>query len=295
MATKKTPKNNTPIDQRETFVSIQKNFAESSISIEEQLQTLADLQKADTAIDKIVQLRGELPLEVASLQEEIEDINRKIAMLEQEVEEFTASVAANKNNMVECSDQIAKYREHIDNITNSREYDSLQKEIENQELLYRIAEKRIGEAREAVAERRAEIENLKDRKAVKDADLEAKNQELATIVESTAKEEEALRANRDACAAKIDERTMNAYEKVRGSYVNQLAVVPLYKSVAKASAAAEETSRRREKDTDVRYACGGCMNIVPSQRVIEVEESKKIIICEYCGRILVKPALFGEE
>lgn len=295
MATKKTQKVEAPIDQRETFVSIQKNFAESPISIEEQLQTLADLQKADTAIDKILQLRGELPLEVATLKEELDELSSRISELEHEVADFTASIAANKNNMAECSAQIAKYNEYINNITNSREYDSLLKEIENQDLLCKIAEKRIAEAKLAIDERKGEIENLKDRKAVKDADLEAKEQELSTIVEATAKEEEALVANREACAAKIDARTMNAYEKVRNSYVNHLAVVPLYKSIAKPSAAVDVTERRREKEGEVRYACGGCMNIVPPQRVIEVGNAKKIIICEYCGRILVKPQLFGEE
>lgn len=267
MATKKVQKVETPIDQRETFVSIQKNFAESSISIEEQLRTLYALQQADTKIDKIVQLRGELPLEVNALEEEIAEISEKIAAAEAEIAEFTASIAANKNNAAECSAQIAKYKDQLDNITNSREYDSLQKEIENQQLLFQIAEKRIGEAKEEISVRKSDISYFQDRKAVKAADLAAKNAELSTIVESTAKEEEALRAERDACAAKIDARTMNAYEKVRNSYVNHLAVAPVYG----------------------KNACGGCMNTVPPQRVIEISSNKKIIICEYCGRILVNP------
>ena len=271
MATKKAQKVVTPIDQRETFVSIQKNFAESSISIEDQLRTLYALQQADTKIDKIMQLRGELPLEVEALEQEVAEINAKIEKNEAEIAEFTSSIAANKNNAAECASQLAKYREHLDNITNSREYDSLQKEIENQDLLLQIAEKRIGEAKEEIAARKNEIARLQDRKAVKNADLEAKNAELATIVESTAKEEAELRKDRDACAAKIDERTMNAYEKVRNSYVNHLAVVPLYGN----------------------NACGGCMNTVPPQRIIEVSSNKKIIICEYCGRILVNPESHG--
>ena len=140
MATKKAQKVVTPIDQRETFVSIQKNFAESSISIEDQLRTLYALQQADTKIDKIMQLRGELPLEVEALEQEVAEINAKIEKNEAEIAEFTSSIAANKNNAAECASQLAKYREHLDNITNSREYDSLQKEIENQDLLLQIAE-----------------------------------------------------------------------------------------------------------------------------------------------------------
>ena len=151
MATKKAQKVVTPIDQRETFVSIQKNFAESSISIEDQLRTLYALQQADTKIDKIMQLRGELPLEVEALEQEVAEINAKIEKNEAEIAEFTSSIAANKNNAAECASQLAKYREHLDNITNSREYDSLQKEIENQDLLLQIAEKRIGEAKEEIA------------------------------------------------------------------------------------------------------------------------------------------------
>ena len=128
MATKKAQKVVTPIDQRETFVSIQKNFAESSISIEDQLRTLYALQQADTKIDKIMQLRGELPLEVEALEQEVAEINAKIEKNEAEIAEFTSSIAANKNNAAECASQLAKYREHLDNITNSREYDSINKE-----------------------------------------------------------------------------------------------------------------------------------------------------------------------
>ncbi len=267
MATKKTQKIEAPIDQRETFVSIQKNLAEAASGVRDQLKTLYALQQADTRIDKILQLRGELPLEVESLEEELATIADRIAALEAEILEYTSSMTANKNNIAECEAQIAKYREHLDNITNSREYDSLQKEIENQDLLRQIAEKRIGEAREEIMARKHEIAGLQERQAVKNNDLDAKNAELATIVESTAKEEEALVAERDACAAKIDPRTMVAYDKVRNSYVNHLAVVPLYNG----------------------NACGGCMSTVPPQTVIEVSSNKKVIICEYCGRILVNP------
>lgn len=267
MATKKVQKVVTPIDQRETFVSIQKNFTESELSIEEQLRILYALQQADTKIDKIIQLRGELPLEVEALEGEIAEIDAKIAKHEAEVAEFTASVAANKNAALEYGQQLDKYKEHLEHITNSREYDSLQKEIENHGIMLQIAEKRIGEAKEEMFKLKGEIARLQDRKNVKNADLDAKKAELATIVESTAQEEAALQKERDAYAAKVDPRTMNAYDKVRNSYANHLAVVSLYQG----------------------NACGGCMNTVPPQRAIEIASGKKIVICENCGRILVSP------
>ena len=132
---KKTKKIETPIDQRETFVSIQKNFADSDLSVAEKLKTLYVLQQADTAIDKIYQLRGELPMEVEQLETEIAELNAKAGRVAELIEEYTKAVAENKNEIVDCDAQIEKYKSQIDNISNSREYDSLNKEIENQGLL----------------------------------------------------------------------------------------------------------------------------------------------------------------
>ena len=160
---KKTKKFDTPIDQRETFVSIQKSFADSDLSVSEKLQTLYALQQADTAIDKILQLRGELPMEVEQLETEIADLKAKATRLAEMVEEFNAFINANKINMAECDDQIAKYKAQIENVSNSREYDSLNKEIENQGLLRQIAEKHIGEAKERIFERRTTLRSLRRR------------------------------------------------------------------------------------------------------------------------------------
>ena len=264
---KKTKKFETPIDQRETFVSIQKSFADSDLSVAEKLKTLYVLQQADTEIDKILQLRGELPVEVENLENEIADLNVKAARISEHIEEMTKFISENKLNITECDAQIEKYKSQLENISNSREYDSLNKEIENQGLLRQIAEKHIGEAKERIFEKKNDLEIVKEKIAVRNDDLAAKKQELETIVESTSKEEARLRANRDACAAKIDARTMSAYDRIRQSCNNHLAVVSVFNG----------------------DSCGGCFNTIAPQRLIDIASNKKMIICEHCGRILVNP------
>ena len=264
---KKTKKIETPIDQRETFVSIQKSFADSDLSVSEKLKTLYILQQADTEIDKILQLRGELPLEVEQLEEEIADLKAKSTRISEQIEEMTKFIAENKLNITECDAQIEKYKGQLDNISNSREYDSLNKEIENQGLLRQIAEKHIGEAKERIFDKKNDLEVVKEKINVRSEDLAAKKEELATIVEATSKDEERLRANREACAAKIDARTMSAYDRIRESCNNHLAVVSVFNG----------------------DSCGGCFNTIAPQRLIDIASNKKMIICEHCGRILVNP------
>ena len=264
---KKTKKFETPIDQRETFVSIQKNFADSDLTVAEKLKTLYVLQQADTEIDKILQLRGELPIEVEHLENEIADLELKVARISEHIEEMTKYIAENKLNITECDAQIEKYKGQLDNISNSREYDSLNKEIENQGLLRQIAEKHIGEAKERIFEKKNDLEIIKEKIAVRNDDLAAKKQELETIVEATSKEEARLRANRDECAAKIDARTMSAYDRIRESCNNHLAVVSVFNG----------------------DSCGGCFNTIAPQRLIDIASNRKMIICEHCGRILVNP------
>ena len=144
---KKTKKFDTPIDQRETFVSIQKSFADSDLSVGEKLQTLYALQQADTAIDKILQLRGELPMEVEQLENEIADLKAKATRISEIIDEYTKAITENKHNITECDAQIEKYKSQLENIANSREYDSLNKEIENQGYVRQIAEKNIHETK----------------------------------------------------------------------------------------------------------------------------------------------------
>lgn len=272
MATKKIKKVETPIDQRETFVSIQKNFADSELSVEEKLKTLYSLQKADTEIDKILQLRGELPEEVAALEEELSGMKAKASNVNDNIEGLNTAIANAKENILECDAQIAKYQKQLENITNSREFDSINKEIENQGYLKSIAEKNIKEAKEKISDYKIALEGIKENIEIRTEDLKAKKEELDNIVESTAKEEKKLRALRNACAEKIDVRTMSAYDRIRESVHNHLAVVTVYNN----------------------NSCGGCFNTIIPQRIVDINSNKKLIICEHCGRIIVNSD-FDEE
>ena len=256
-----------PIDNRETFVSLQKSFADSDMPVEEKLKTLYQLQAADSEIDKIIQLRGELPAEVAALEEEISTLKERSAALSALVDQLNRNIADAKLSISEHESIIEKYQRQLETITNSREYDSLNKEIENQELLRQIEEKTIGDTRFEISNKKAEQDELKDRLAIRMEDLKAKKGELENIVEETAKEEQVLRARREECAAKIDARTMSAYERIRESVHNHLAVVGIYNG----------------------DSCGGCFNTITPQRRVEIASNRKLIICEHCGRIIINP------
>jgi len=266
-STKKIKTVETPIDQRETFVSLQKSFADSELSVAEKLKTLYALQEADSEIDKIFQLRGELPAEVESLENEIADLKMKSAALAAEIEQYQKNIGEYKLEIAEHESTIEKYRRQLETISNSREYDSLNKEIENQMLLLQINEKNIMDTRYEITGKKTEQDDLKDHILIRTQDLKAKKEELENIVESTSKEEAVLREKREACAAKIDERTMSAYERIRESVHNHLAVVTVYNG----------------------DSCGGCFNTITPQRRVEVASGTKLIICEHCGRIIINP------
>ncbi|MBP5549447.1 MAG: hypothetical protein K6E44_06995 [Bacteroidales bacterium] len=267
MATKKTKKVATPVDQRETFVSIQKNFADSDISVEEKLKILYELQKADVAIDKIISRRGELPEEVKALEEEIAVLKAKISKLNELNAGLNLSIAENKEKAVASEDAAEKYRAQLNQIQNSREYDSIEKEIENLDLEKQIANKFVGEAKMKIAENKAAIEEIEQKIDVRNEDLRIKKEELDNIAKTTAAEESTLKTKRDALAEKIDERTMSAYERIRASVHNHLAVVSVFNE----------------------NACGGCFNTIIPQRLIDIASMKKLVICEHCGRIIVSP------
>jgi hypothetical protein len=256
-----------PIDNRETFVSLQKSFADSDMPVEEKLKTLYQLQAADSEIDKILQLRGELPAEVAALEEEISTLKERSAALAAVVDQLNRNIADAKLSISEHESVIEKYQRQLETIANSREYDSLNKEIENQELLRQIDEKTINDTRFEIGAKKSEAEELKDRLTIRQEDLKAKKEELENIVEETAKEEAVLRARREECAAKIDARTMSAYERIRESVHNHLAVVGIYNG----------------------DSCGGCFNTITPQRRVEIASNRKLIICEHCGRIIINP------
>ena len=175
-------------DSRETFVSIQTNLGEGE-NVEDMLKSLYELQKADSAIDNVVALRGELPEEVASLEKEISDMQEKLAENDESVTVMTEKIAKNKSDIVDCDTAIADFKKKMDAETNSLEFDAIKKEIENKELLKQIAQKNIDETRARIAEIKAENEDIKDRINVVNGDLDAKKKELEETVESTAKQE----------------------------------------------------------------------------------------------------------
>lgn len=272
--TKKTTKVQTPVDERETFVSLQKIFAENEQSAQEKLKTLYELQAVDNDIDKLVQLRGELPEEVASLEEEVESLKAKRVRMEQLIDGYNQNIASSKKEIEEFDSEIEKYRSQLENISNSREYDSINKELENQDLLRAIAEKNINEAREAIDDKKVDLDRISDRITIREGDLESKKQELSSIVESTAKEEAALSKRRETYTAKLDERTLSAYGRIRKSTHNHLAVVTLFP---------------KNDDGTCGDACGGCFHTITPQRLIDIASGKKLVICEHCGRIIVNP------
>ena len=274
MATKKkVNKIVTPIDQRETFVSLQKNMADTdSIAMEQKLRTLYRIQQTDPKIDKIYLLRGELPLEVQDLEDEIAGLNTRIANTRAEIKEIEQANTDHRHVIEESKQLIAKYNAQRDNVKNNREYESISKEIEYQDLEQQVAEKKIRENEALISEKNQIIEEAQETLSHREADLVEKKKELDTIVEETSREEEELLREREELVGQIDERMMVAYTKVRANAHNKLAVV-----------------------TVTRDACGGCFNKIPPQRRLDIEESKKIIVCEYCGRILVSSAFEKEN
>lgn len=266
----------TPIDERETFVSLRKNFAENEQLVQEKLKTLYELQNTDIEIDKLLQLRGELPEEVSALESEVESLKSKKARMEEMIDGYNQGIENDKKHIDELDKEIEEYRKKLENISNSREYDSVNKELENQGLLRAISEKNIREAREAIDSRRQDIERIDDRISIREADLEAKHSELSTITEATAPQEKELVARREAFISKLDERTISAYERIRKSTHNHLAVVSLF-----------------PKNEDGTYgdACGGCFHTITPQRLIDIASGKKLVICEHCGRIIVNPEI----
>ncbi|MBR5905987.1 MAG: hypothetical protein IKZ51_05975 [Bacteroidales bacterium] len=264
-ATKKTKKIGTPIDERETFVSLQKNFADSESNTEEKLKILYDLQNADNEIEKLVQLRGELPAEVAALETEVDGCNARIAGIEEVIAQYNQNIDAMNEDIVSLDAEIEKYRKQLEKISNSREFDSINKELENLGILRKIDEKKIGESREAIAENKATIQRIQEKLEVLGIDLEAKKEELAVIVESTAKEEKTLVKKREELAALLDERTISAYDRIRASVHNHLAVVTVFNG----------------------DSCGGCFSTITPQRLIDIASGKRLVICEHCGRIIV--------
>lgn len=268
-------KNNTvipPVVEGETFTSLQiaKDLG-SETSMETKLRLLYKLQQADSKIDQIYLLRGELPLEVQDLEDSIEGLKTRIANLEKDIKDGEAFVVQKKQDMVSSKALIEKYEAQRNNVKNNREYDSLSKEIEFQSLEIELAEKKIGDTNRLLVEKKEALENANATLEGRQIDLDNKRKELETIVEETQKEEEALLKLSEELQEQIEPRMLNAYRKVRSNLRNKMAVV-----------------------TVKRDACGGCFNKIPPQRQLDIALSKKIIVCEYCGRILISPEFENE-
>ena len=244
--------------------------AEKEITVEEKLKALYELQKAVSKIDEIKILRGELPLEVQDLEDEIIGLNTRMDNFETEIADSIAIIAIKKIEIEESRMKIAKYKEQQENVRNNREYDNLSKEIEFQTLEIELCEKRIREYTAAHETKKADQKNTADKLSERKLDLEQKKGELNEIVSETKHEEERLREHAKQIESLIEPRLLTAFKRIRKNARNGLAVVYVQ-----------------------RDACGGCFNKIPAQRQLDIRLRKKIIVCEYCGRILVDQELAG--
>jgi len=244
--------------------------AEKEITVEEKLKALYELQKAVSKIDEIKILRGELPLEVQDLEDEIIGLNTRMENFETEIAEIVATIASRKIEIEESKIKIAKYKEQQDNVRNNREYDNLSKEIEFQSLEIELSEKRIREFTAGLETKQVDQKTTAEQLTERKLDLDLKKGELNEIVSETKQEEEKLREHAKEIESLIEPRLVTAFKRIRKNARNGLAVVYVQ-----------------------RDACGGCFNKIPAQRQLDIRLRKKIIVCEYCGRILVDQELAG--
>lgn len=245
-------------------MATQKKTSEADYSMYEKIKALYDLQKIDFQIDEINKVKGELPLEVQDLEDEIAGLNTRMGNINAEIEELNTLTRQRKREIDQAQMQIAKYNEQQNNVRNNREFDAIAKEIEYQELEITLAEKRLKEYAAAIKAKKALLEDAEASLAEHNIDLTAKKSELEGIEAETSAQTEALEAQAVVAKAKIDERLLAAYNRIRSKVHNGLAVV-----------------------TVQRDACSGCFNRIPPQRQADIRAGKKLIVCEYCGRILV--------
>ena len=242
------------------------------LSVEDKLRAMFDLQLIESEIDKIKTLRGELPLEVQDLEDEIEGLNTRIANLDKDIKEAKASIESKKIEISEDQDLINKYTEQQNNVRNNREFENLSKEIEFQGLNIQLCNKKIKENTIILKEKEDNLAKAKEMIEGRTIDLNQKKEELETIVAETRQQEEKLRDEAKTHEVLIEPRLLSAFKKIRKNAQNGLAVA-------------------RVK----RHACGGCFNQIPPQKRIDIAQHKKVIVCEYCGRILVDLELGNEE
>lgn len=240
------------------------------ITVEEKLQALYQLQSVNSEIDRIKTLRGELPLEVQDLEDEIAGLRTRIENYKKEIHDLDVTATGKKSEIENSRSLVEKYKEQQNNVRNNKEYDNLSKEIEFQSLEIELCEKRIREYTLASKNKKEEVEKLTIYLDERNIDLAQKKEELAEIVAETKQEEEKLREQAKKIEEIIEPRLLSAFKRIRKNARNGLSVVYVQ-----------------------RDACGGCFNKIPPQRQMDIRLRKKIIVCEYCGRILVDPELAG--
>jgi predicted nucleic acid-binding Zn-ribbon protein len=244
---------------------------EAEIPVEDRLRALFSLQLVDSEIDKIKTLRGELPLEVQDLEDDIAGLETRLGNFKDEVVAIEKSIQKKHNEIAEAEALIKKYEEQQKNVRNNREFDSLSKEIEYQNLEIELLNKKIKEFQVLAEEKKVVIKESEETLGERKSDLENKRSELDEIISDTQKEEEGLYKKLEKVQGIIEERLLTAYKRIRSNARNGLAVVPVQ-----------------------RDACGGCFNQIPPQRQLDIKSRKKIIVCEYCGRILVDDEIIKE-
>lgn len=253
-------------------MATQKKTADVDYSMQEKILALYELQKIDSKIDQINKVKGELPLEVQDLEDEMAGMKTRIDHINGEIEELNALTKQRKREVDQAKIMIGNYKEQQNNVRNNREFDAISKEIEYQELEIELAEKRLKEYAAGIKAKKLQLEEAENLSKDRSADLAAKKAELDGIEAETAPQVAEYEAQREQVKAKIDERLLAAYDRIRRNVRNGLAVV-----------------------TIKRDACGGCFNRIPPQRQVEIRQGKKIIVCEYCGRILVADPEAAQE
>ncbi len=244
----------------------------AELPVEEKLKNLYQLQTMLSEIDKIKTLRGELPLEVQDLEDEIEGLTTRVEKIQNEIAELKREVNDRRGSIETSNTAIARYKEQMDNVRNNREYDSLSKEIEYQQLDIELNQKKIREAEESVQAKNEETLKNTELLTERRTDLDIKKSELDEIISETKAEEEKLRERAKNLEVSIEPRLLAAFKRIRRNSRNGLGVVYVQ-----------------------RDACGGCFNKIPPQRQLDIRMRKKIIVCEYCGRIMIDPELAGVE
>ena len=242
----------------------------TDLSVEERLKTLYQLQTTLSEIDEKRALRGELPLEVEDLEDEIAGLTTRIEKIQNDIDEYQRAVAQKKGEIETAKASVERYKTQLNDVKNNREYDTLSKEIEFQTLEIELCNKKIKEANFKVDEKKAELEQnqaiIEDRRQA----LDMKKAELDEIMEETRAEEEKLKAKVKELEVKIEPRLLTSFKRIRKNARNGLGIVYVQ-----------------------RDACGGCFNKIPPQRQLDIKMHKKVIVCEYCGRILIDPELAG--